>query len=288
MTQLQIFLTSLLCLCTHWCKAAVSSPRCRCLPTEPCWPSAQTWNSLNASIDGNLVAVRPFANVCHDPTYNAEQCQLAKAMSNETIWLSANPGAVVNANWASWPLKNETCYIDAPQSTPCGQGRISLYSAAVREARHVQTVVRFARKHNIRLAIKNTGHCFLGRSVVPHSLQIFTHNLKSINFVHDFKPQGSKNGTGYGSAVTIGAGVQLRELYTALGQRNLTAVIGASHTVGAAGGYIQGGGHSPLGPWKGMAADNALQFTVVTAKVKSQRAQTGKRGVIADFPPRAT
>ncbi|KAJ5167687.1 uncharacterized protein N7482_003281 [Penicillium canariense] len=38
-----------------------------------------------------------------------------------------------------------------------------------------------------------------------------------------------------------------------------------THTVGAAGGYIQGGGHSPFGHWKGLASDNALEFEIVTA-----------------------
>lgn len=130
---------------------------------------------------------------------------------------------------------------------------------------HIQAAVRFVRDHNIRLVVKNTGHCFLGRSVAPDSLQILTHHLKNIDFVDNFQPQGCTRNTDYGSAITVIAGMQLKHLYTALGQRNFSAVIGAAHTVGIAGGYIQGGGHSPLGPWKGMAADNTLEFTVVTA-----------------------
>ena len=187
-------------------------------------------------------------------------------MSNESLWLSASPGAVQTGNWASLPLRSETCYVNSARSVPCGQGRISLYSAVVRKTKHIQAAVRFVRKHNVRLAIKNTGHSYLGRSVAPDSLQILTHNFKGIEFVDDFKPKGCSNNTSYGPAVTISAGVQLKELYTTLGERNLTAMLGAAHTVGAAGGYIQGGGHSPLGPWKGMAADNALEFTVVSAK----------------------
>lgn len=35
--------------------------------------------------------------------------------------------------------------------------------------------------------------------------------------------------------------------------------------MGLAGGYLQGGGHSPLSTWYGMAADNLLQYEVVTA-----------------------
>lgn len=40
---------------------------------------------------------------------------------------------------------------------------------------------------------------------------------------------------------------------------------GECPTVGLAGGYLQGGGHSPLSTWYGLAADNLLQYEVVTA-----------------------
>lgn len=69
--------------------------------------------------------------------------------------------------------------------------------------------------------------------------------------------------------MTVEAGVSLKELYAAAGARNRTLVAGSSYTVGAAGGFIQGGGHSPIGTWKGMASDNALEFQVVTANVGS-------------------
>src|SRR4051794_27090196 len=88
-------------------EAAPSHPKCRCQPSEPCWPSTTEWQSLNTSIDGNLVAVRPFAYVCHDPTFSEEGCKTATRNSNESLWLSANPGALQHANWASWPEKNE-------------------------------------------------------------------------------------------------------------------------------------------------------------------------------------
>jgi FAD/FMN-containing dehydrogenase len=92
--------------------------------------------------------------------------------------------------------------------------------------------------------------------------------LKSIKFTNDFRPAGSLKSEGH--AVTIGAGINLMELYAAVKQKGRTVVAGTSHTVGAAGGYIQGGGHSLMGPWKGMAADNVLEFKVVTANVSDR------------------
>jgi FAD/FMN-containing dehydrogenase len=122
--------------------------------------------------------------------------------------------------------------------------------------------------HNLRLVIKNTGHDLLGRSSAPESLQIWTHKLKDMTFIDNFLPEGLDGGmNGYGPAVTIGAGVQLRELYETVGAKGLLVATGLANTVGAAGGHIQGGGHSPLGTWKGMASDNALEFKVVTSSV---------------------
>lgn len=137
-----------------------------------------------------------------------------------------------------------------------------------RSTADIQHAVRFARKHNLRVAIKNSGHDFLGRSSAPHSLQILTFWLKSITFTDDFHRDGDRKAEGLGPAVTIGAGVNLKQLYSATKEKGVTVAAGSSHTVGAAGGYIQGGGHGILGHWKGMASDNALEFKVVTAEVR--------------------
>jgi FAD/FMN-containing dehydrogenase len=94
--------------------------------------------------------------------------------------------------------------------------------------------------------------------------------MKDIQLSDNFKPAGAPKHKSEDSAVTIGAGVSLQELYPAAGKQGKTVVVGVSHTVGAAGGYIQGGGHSFLGPWKGMSTDNVLEYTVVTADVHEQ------------------
>lgn len=96
-----------------------------------------------------------------------------------------------------------------------------------------------------------------------------TYWMKDIQFSDEFKPAGAPKSEG--PAVTIGAGINLMELYAAVGKKGRTVVAGTSHTVGAAGGYIQGGGHSLLGPWKGMSTDNVLEYRVVTANVSDKK-----------------
>ncbi|GAB1215628.1 hypothetical protein ATERTT37_004820 [Aspergillus terreus] len=239
---------------------------CRCRPHQRCWPSPQEWNALNRSIDGNLVPVRPVAAVCHPAEADSDACKIVTEQWTNSTWRASQPGAVQWENFEAWPEHNESCYIENPPNVSCGQGRISLYSARVQSAAHIQKAVRFAKQRNIRLAVKNSGHCFLGRSAAVESLQILTHDMKGIELVDDFLPAGAPADAREGPAVTIDAGVSLREMYTAVGAANRTVVGGSSFTVGAAGGYVQGGGHSLLGPLKGMASDNALEFTIVTAE----------------------
>jgi FAD/FMN-containing dehydrogenase len=105
--------------------------------------------------------------------------------------------------------------------------------------------------------------------------------MKDIKIVDDFVPKGSSKSEG--PAITIGAGVQLPEMYQAVAKRNRTVIAGSAHTVGAAGGYIQGGGHSPFGHWKGLASDNALEFQVVTADVSTIHNGIDENVVLAWF-----
>lgn len=65
---------------------------CRCQPGELCWPSIEEWNVFNASIDGNLVEVRPLGYVCHDPTYDKDACDSVKSHANNATWRIEQPG----------------------------------------------------------------------------------------------------------------------------------------------------------------------------------------------------
>ncbi|KJZ79204.1 hypothetical protein HIM_01355 [Hirsutella minnesotensis 3608] len=268
-SQKPSFLSLLLLLLqgSHGLTGDSYGPRCRCAPHEPCWPPESQWHALNSSIDGLLVHVRPVANVCHGAAFNEAACNASMVKSTDSLWRASMPGAVQWTNWEAWPERNQSCFFDSPRDQPCGQGRISLFSAVVEKPEHIQAAVRFAARFNIRLAIKNSGHCFLGRSVAPESLQISTTKLRDIHFTDQFVPAGApQDQAHHGPAVTLGAGVNLKDVYASAAKHNVTLVAGFAHTVGPTGGYIQGGGHSLLSNWKGMASDNALEFTVITAK----------------------
>lgn len=68
--------------------------------------------------------------------------------------------------------------------------------------------------------------------------------------------------------MTLGAAEQWYDVYKAADKHNVVVVGGAARSVGAAGGWVQGGGHSPLGGMYGMGVDNVFQFQVVKANGK--------------------
>ncbi|KAH8917633.1 FAD-binding domain-containing protein [Atractiella rhizophila] len=127
---------------------------------------------------------------------------------------------------------------------------------------HIVASLLFAATHNLKLRVKNTGHTLTGQSQGTGSFAIYTHNLKDIKFVDNFVPSGSKKGVG--SAVTYQAGVQFYELYPAADEAGVIVIGGSCDSVGGAGGYWQGGGHSHLTPHYGLGLDNVLEFTLIT------------------------
>lgn len=85
----------------------------------------------------------------------------------------------------------------------------------------MQLAINFARTTNMRLVIKNTGHCYLGKSLGAGALSLWMHNMRDIDFLPDYK------GPGYsGPALKLAAGVTVREAYEAAEKYNVT-ILGA-------------------------------------------------------------
>ena len=59
----------------------------------------------------------------------------------------------------------------------------------------------------VSIYVFSPGHDYLGRSSRPFSLQVFTHDLNSVEYVADFVAQGSSAAPV--PALRIGAGAQL-------------------------------------------------------------------------------
>ncbi|KAK3938316.1 hypothetical protein QBC46DRAFT_441054 [Diplogelasinospora grovesii] len=236
-----------------------TSSRCKTFPGDPDWPTDDDWSHLNISLVGALLKPRPPASVCYpgDPSFNSARCSFLLNNASSTSFYLDDPLTILNI----WPEGN-TCLASLNPQGNCTQGGYPVYVVNATTVKQVQIAVNFARNKNLRLIIKNTGHDSVGRNVGAGSLSIWTHNLKSF----DFLPRYIQPGGNYtGMAARVGSGLQAWEAFDYSAKYNITLPAASCLTVGSYGGWIAGGGHSPLSSTFGMGADQVLSMQVVTA-----------------------
>ncbi|KAF9450811.1 FAD-binding domain-containing protein [Macrolepiota fuliginosa MF-IS2] len=244
---------------------------CRCLYGQSCWPSEQDFSSLSTLLSQPLIRPVPPASACYpvgNPSGNCSDVQQNWVNGN---WRADQPGAYQNVNFETYTNRNGSisgCYLNTTLGLPCDQGSIPPIGVDVRTIEDVQAAVRFVGQHNLRLVVKNTGHDYLGRSAARNAFMIWTHHLKNISYNANFIPDGGLDNETV-PALTLGAGggLQWREAYAAVAEqeRFILGGISTDMSVGAAGGWIMGGGHSGFSAKYGLGVDNAIQFTIVKA-----------------------
>jgi FAD/FMN-containing dehydrogenase len=208
-------------------------------------PVDGTFADLAAKVGSRLLDVQaPLAACVTEPGSPAAEAALAKLRSPYAI--QDDPGAFQTTGWFG-----------------AFENRHSPLAVAAESAADVAAAVDFARDRSVGLVIKGAGHDYLGRASAPESLLIWTHRMREIA-VHDaFRPAGT-DGPGV-PAISVGAGTRWLEAYHAAAAHGRYVQGGGCVTVGAAGGFPQGGGFGSFSRRYGTAAGNALEAEVVLA-----------------------
>ncbi|KAJ5314115.1 histone-lysine n-methyltransferase suv9 [Penicillium atrosanguineum] len=225
---------------------------CNCFPGDECWPSVSTWNAFNESISGRLIKTVPLAIPCHAPYYDENKCEILRNGWNKTYEHYQSSSSIMAPFFT-----NGTCDPFHPVSKPCTFGNLVHYAVNISQPEHVSMAIRFATKHHIRFIIRNTGHDYNGKSTGAGALAVWMHNLKDIE-IKDYNDKHYQ-----GKSAKLGAGVQGIEAYRAADAHGLRILSGACPSVGIAGGYSQGGGHSMLSSRYGLGADQVLEWEVI-------------------------
>ena len=249
---------------------------CRCLYDQLCWPKENEFATLATQLSQPLLHPLPPASPCYPPSTPSGNCSIVIANYTNGNWRSDQPGSMQNTNFEAFIFPNDTisaCYLNATLGFPCGQGSVPPVGVDARSASDVQAAINFVKQHNLKLAVKNTGHDYLGRSTARGGFLIWTHFMKDMSYNSTFIPQGAPVSTentfngkfpphssflgdlpSYMLAVTFGAGVQWHEAYDFVQKQGRSIVGGISPgaSVGAAGGWVMGGGHSILSPKFGL------------------------------------
>ncbi|KAF5347957.1 hypothetical protein D9756_010213 [Leucocoprinus leucothites] len=231
---------------------------CRTFPGDRDWPSDLQWSAFNKTVGGRLIKTVPIGAPCHSNfprvSFSQSECDNIKANWHDPAFHE------LTANSAQAPLfANKSCDPFSPPTSQCVIGTYVQYAVDVASVDDVTKTIAFAKQHNIRFVVRNTGHDYMGKSTGAGGLAIWTGNLKQTTWMTHF------NSPGYsGPAVKAQAGVSVLQMYQEAEPRGLTVVGGECPTVGWAGGYIQGGGHSHLSSLYGLAADQTLEMEVIT------------------------
>ncbi|KAK5651719.1 hypothetical protein OQA88_11788 [Cercophora sp. LCS_1] len=233
------------------------SGACKVFPGDENWPSPPTWDSFSGILGGALIKTVPLAAVCYNNLGVYDETMRATVRDAFTNQYTHENGPTS----VFWPLfQGRTCMPTEDPSETCTHGGSPVYAVNVSSVAQIQLAVNFARNANLRLVIKNTGHCYLGKSNGVGALSVWTHNLKDIEFYERLEIPGYT-----GRATKVGAGVTVREVYEEADRNGVSALGGICENVGYAGGYIAGGGHTSLSGLYGMAADHVMALELVTA-----------------------
>ncbi|KAH8683925.1 hypothetical protein BGZ61DRAFT_394241 [Ilyonectria robusta] len=238
-------------------KRAVGS-KCKTMPGDLLYPSRIVWKVLDILSGGALIQTVPLGSACYDGEhYDEAKCKFLIDNWNKSDTHVVDPSSVMS------PLyEGATC---EPQGASLGKnctlGAFPTYSLNITNVAQIQLAINFARNANLRLVVRNTGHDFLGKNTGEGALSLWTHHLNKIEVLRDYKSAGGRY---KGPAFKVGAGVVVHELYEAAEREGFTAVGGECRTVGVAGGYAVGGGHSPVTPMHGLASDQILSVDIVT------------------------
>ncbi|CAA7268872.1 unnamed protein product [Cyclocybe aegerita] len=266
--------------------------QCRCLYGQSCWPNQSAFAALSRQISQPLINPVPPASACYPASSPSGDCAAVLTNFQDGLWRADQPGAMQSPAFETYTLRNGTiegCYSNTTLGLPCLQGNVPPVGVDARTVGDVQAAVVFARKNNLRLVIKNSGHDYLGRSAGRGGFMLWTHHLKERSFNARFIPQGaprSQRKTYQGELLAhqsspclilfikssghLGSGVQWGEAYDYVNQQGRFILGGLSldGTVGAAGGWILGGGHSTFSSTFGFGVDNVLEFKAVLADGK--------------------
>ncbi len=152
---------------------ALGGSDCKYLPGDAEWPTVAQWNALNGTVGGRLVATYPLGSPCHKPTYDAAKC--AELQANwlypqlQYVNLPVSPECqetmltVVSSMESSSSVMapffaNQTCDPWTSADKPCTLGNYVSYAVNATSDADVVQAIKFVKRRNVRLVIRNTGH----------------------------------------------------------------------------------------------------------------------------------
>jgi hypothetical protein len=239
-------------------------------PQSHCWPTESDWTVLNVTLGGALIRGVAPGSVCYAnlPNYDPKACEIVASQWFNSSWHAEHPVSVNYPIWTknscnpTWPNGTSVTGDRSAGEKGCSIGAYPAYVVDASSPEQIGEALRWAGQRDVRVVVKSTGHSYPGRSIGYGSLSIWTHHLRGIEYIEDFRPSSCAKDESF-KAARIAAGHTGGEVQAELAKYNVVAVTGANPSVGVVG-WLTGGGHGPLSQAYGMGADNLLEATIVT------------------------
>lgn len=217
----------------------------------------------------------PPGSVCYPdhPSYDEEACAFVRSQWFNPEWHARNPISVDYPIWTNNscnPIGPDGISVDGDVTAGergCSIGAYPAYVVNATDSIHVQRALIWASENNVRVIVKSTGISYSGRSLGYGSLSIWTHHLRGMEYIEDFRPASCPINSSV-AAVRVYAGHTGMEVQNELSKHNASIVTSAFPNVGFIG-WLTGGGYGMLSQTYGMGADNLLEAYVVTPNGRS-------------------
>eukprot|EP00128_Syssomonas_multiformis_P013889 Colp12_sorted_trinity150504_noHs@5171 len=246
--------------------AATSTAQTKCAPGQSCWPTTNQIRALYNSLDPQLprklewkggencrVSAVPQSSPSEQPLFGLGTHELKPLYVRQP---TDNTSTCFTQNSDGSFFAPEFC-LASTRNYPYEDWQPAFVAFPLNDA-HVQTLVRFANKHNLCVSVAGTGHDFLNRHSCPDGLFIRTSLMKFAKW--DLK---STKDAPHGK-VKFGPGLVWCEAHESAARRGRVINSGWASTVGVVG-WALGGGHGPFGASFGLGVDNILGVKIVTA-----------------------
>ena len=160
------------------CLSSQPTLTCRCLYGQSCWPKEYEFRYTGDAIIPTTFPLHLHAICLQHLLETARASLQAIQMAFRSARINANtifeafifPGDTISA-----------CFLNTTWGfLSCGQGSVPQVDFDARSADDIQAAIKFAKQHNFKLGIMNTGHDYLGRSTARSGFLIWTHYMKDI------------------------------------------------------------------------------------------------------------